>query len=336
MKKQRKRNKSFKLIIIIFLLILSVFFIDKYTGNNLKNILIGKSNSQIISKNKESLIISAYVEKDYLATIPILSYNEIEIDWGDGVKEKFISKKQNIKKEDNIYSSLILPRHQYSKKDKYNIIITGDTKRGLFGQADFSISDNFGKNMFKKEFLDKVSEYNKGKSEVLDKYIELSKSDLNKVEVYNIINFKNLNFKGLGQLTTYFSGDIPTSWINEFSNIEAFIETFENSNIRKIPSNIFENSNNLRILSGTFLACDKLGSIPENLIKNLDKIENVRYCFANAHNIKGKAPEWWKTMTKIKDSKITNELPFLLCFNECTKLENYNEIPPFWGGINKI
>ena len=219
----------------------------------------------------------------------------------------------------------------------------------MFGLSNFTTIDKFGQDMFKKEFLNNIPIYQKNNKnseskEILDlqnstinKYISLhnekKENNSNKTQIYNIIFLKNLNFKGLGNLTPFFSGEIDNTWLTEIYNIEIFIETFEFSDITYIPENIFLKCPNLRILSSTFLSCNKLKSIPDNLIHNLENIENIRYCFSNCKNLEGNAPLWWENMTKIKDIKNVEKLPYLLCFNECHNLNNYKNIPFLWGGI---
>ena len=374
-KEDKKRKFNIKTIIFIFiiLILLGLYIFDKFTANNIDKIFSKYINNKLIKNNPDSLIITVYVNKNQIANIPIINYDKITIDWGDGSvekyttyrlnesdiklkKEKLIEKEKEKKKNNktnikdkkeenitlNIYDNIITPIHKYDKKGKYNIVITGDTNRGIFGYTNYTTTDTFGIKMFKKEFSNKIPVYNKknindeNKKELIDKYISLQKEKFekdNEIQIYNIISFKNLNFKGLGILTEYFLGEINNFWIKEFKNIEIFIETFSFSDITYIPEDIFKLSPNLRILSATFLSCNKLENIPDNLIDNLALIENVRYCFSNCKNLEGNAPEWWKTMNKIKNTKDKDNLPYLLCFNECSKLENFAKIPFFWGGI---
>ncbi len=342
-----RKGKLFIILIIIFVL-LSLYFIDKFTGNRMGNLIKNMNQKKFIEKNKDSMIITVYAEKNEFARIPIITNNEISIDWGDGKKEKFISKekprlrtlvplsKDQIKKY-NYYDHIILPVHKYSKKGKYNIVISGDTKGGMFGAVKNEVSIPYLNSLLHKEILNKVQEISEkeDKKTTMQKYLDLHSSynpvtDL--VKVSNIINFKNLNFKILGNLTHFFKGEINKDWIDEFKTIEVFLETFAFSDITSIPEDIFAKITNLRVLNSVFLNCKNLKAIPENLIKNLDKIEDISYCFSHCTSLEGKAPNWWNTMNKIKNVK-TGDLPYLLCFNECRKLENFKEIPALWGGI---
>ena len=201
----------------------------------------------------------------------------------------------------------------------------------MFGSSKFSTVDEFGKKMFSKEFLDQMKT-------IPDNYTSVKidgSNEKREILKYNILQFKNLNFKAIGYLTPYFNKEIPLSWINEFEDIEIFIDTFAYSDIINIPENIFVKSNNLRILSGTFMNCNYLKEIPDNLIENIDRVENLRYCFSNSKNIEGNAPIWWLKTTKDKSIEDIELMPYFLCFNECEKLDNYNEIPFLWGGILK-
>ncbi len=352
-RKKQKNKKNFKLKIILFLLFvfLFIFIADKFTGNNINNFFVSLLNNQLIKKNPDSLIISIQSNKDEIATIPLITFNNINIDWGDGNKEEYLTHRieKDINNDDNIYNDIIIPAHRYKSKGNYKVIITGDTNRGFFGHIELTTTDQYGKNMFKNEFLNNLPLYIKDESSnILTNYLSLIEEKNNKdnnsnnnknknnFNIQNFVSFKNLNFKGLGNLNIYIENEINTSWLDEFTDIEIFIETFANSNISYIPENIFKLSPNLRILSGTFFSCKKIESIPEDLIPNLDNIENVRYCFSNTSNLIGKAPNWWDTMAKLKKETKVENLPYLLCFNECKNLENYNEIPFFWGGILNI
>lgn len=333
MNKQTKKKKNTlkrKILLFTLFFLLLILIIDKFTGNNITNYFFKIYNDYLINKNPDSLIISVQSNKENITTIPLITYNSIEINWGDGVIENFNSYKYTNKDNKNIFDDIIFPTHKYNKKGRYNIIITGDTKRGFLGFSNYTTTDNYGIKMFKKEFLNEIPEYIE---EHIEEHITKEENSNTYTNNYTIINFKNLNFKGLGNLTEYIDNEINVSWLEEFKDLEVFIETFAYSNISVIPEDIFSLSPNLRILSATFLACEKLKSLPENLIVNLDKIENVRHCFSNCINLEGNAPNWWNTMNKIKDKSKVSNLPFLLCFNECKNLDNYNEIPFYWGGI---
>lgn len=351
-RKRRKKNFKFKLLLFLIIVILFVFLIDKFTGNNISNYISNVLNNQLIKKNPHSLILSIQSKENQITTIPIISYDNIHIDWGDGNKDEYKSykvKRNNPNSKENIYDDIIIPAHKYSKKGNYKIIITGDTNRGFFGYTKHTTIDNFGKNMFKKEFLTNIPVYTENmntKNDLnnnLKEYLLLNNeknenlTNENKTfDIQKIISFKNLNFKGLGILTNYFESEINLEWIEEFKEIEIFIESFANSTITQIPSNLFDSCSNLRILSATFFACNKLESIPDNLIKDFKNVENIRYCFSNSENIKGLAPLWWINMITINKISDVENLPYLLCFNECVNLDNYNEIPFFWGGIMNL
>lgn len=349
MKKRRKKNNSiFKIVLILLLMLLIVYIGDKFTGNNINNFINSIVNNQLIKKNPDSLIIAVQSNKDQTITLPLITYNKININWGDGIDEEYLTYKVNNDSDTNsnanknntdatynVYKDILMPIHTYKKKGIYTVIITGDTNRGFFGSFKNISQNKYDIDVFKKEFFNNIPvstelEYEDINNHI-DKYIKINKE--NNIDIQNIINFKNLNFKGLGDLTKYIEGDMNPSWIEEFTNMEVFIETFASSNIKEIPDNIFTLSPNVRILSGTFFACNKLESIPNDLIMNLNKIENIRYCFSNSTNITGVAPNWWETMTNIKDNTNVKALPYSLCFNGCRKLENYNDIPFLWGGI---
>lgn len=332
MKIRKKSNLIFKIILTLLLIILVVYIGDKFTGNNINNYFNSIINNQLIKKNPDSLIISVQSDKDQTITIPLITYNSININWGDEIEEEYLTYKidSNTETTDetyNIYNDILIPSHTYKKKGIYKVIITGDTSKGFFGSFNNISQNKYDIDVFNTEFFNAIPVSTNTENEYINDNID------NNIDIQNIIYFKNLNFKGLGNLTKYIKGNINPSWVEEFTNIEVFIETFANSNIQEIPSNIFALSHNLRILSGTFFACNKLEGITTDLIINLDKIENVRYCFSNSSNITGTAPNWWETMTKIKDTTEVKVLPYSLCFNECKKLENYNDIPFLWGGI---
>ena len=80
------------------------------------------------------------------------------------------------------------------------------------------------------------------------------------------------------------------------------------------------NSYSGRYFSGVFEGCTKLKQIPEDFFANCSNITNVSYTFSGCTSLTGNAIPLWE------NGNITGDG----CYEGCTGLANYNEIPDGW------
>ena len=75
-------------------------------------------------------------------------------------------------------------------------------------------------------------------------------------------------------------------------------------------------------MANLFFSCKSLtGEIPENLFKNCTKVTSFSAAFYNCKGLIGAAPELWKR------ENVTSSVE---CFDGCTGLSNYADIPAGW------
>lgn len=333
--KNKKATKIFFAFLIYTLFILCIYMV--YANNNKKH----KIAESMLNDEKDALILNAYISKEEECILPLISYNKVEIDWGDGLKDEYISYKSQ-EKDKPFNQQIIYPKHKYKKSGIYKIKIKGDTKGGLFGNV--KIKDKYDEDLFLKEFFDNIKKADKeNKSNILSDAFENSKN------IIAISKFRNLNFKGLGNISKYFDFSFNISKkedlknLNEnFESIEIFWDTFAYSDIKNIDKEMFAACKSLRILNSTFIYCNNLKKIENNIFtkKQQKDIECTRYAFAYCKNLK-EIPEMYKEMFKdyiIKDKndnildKETKNAPYLFTFLGSSHIIKYDEVPLWWGG----
>lgn len=179
----------------------------------------------------------------------------------------------------------------------------------------------------------------------------------------NAINFTN-TFGGCTGLT----GSIPENLFVNCPNVTTFAGIFHNcrSLTGSIPENLFSNCPNVTSFNSTFNLCYNLtGSIPENLFKNCPNVTTFVQTFRYCHSLTGSMPENLfdnnKNVTNFSStfyqcSGLTGNTPTGTdgielwdragqpgypasiqgngCFEGCTKLTNYVDIPRAWKQYN--
>ena len=160
----------------------------------------------------------------------------------------------------------------------------------------------------------------------------------------NLIKYEYIfcNCKGISK--------IPEKLFIKCKNAESFNAAFYGSGITTIPKDLFKNCINIKTLNSTFYSCKELkGSIHEDLFKNCPNLQSVNSTFLWCSNLNGNIPEklfsnnlkitdFWGTFSNciqlqgkapniwVRDN-VTNSA---YCFNNCTNLSNYNDIPAGW------
>lgn len=92
--------------------------------------------------------------------------------------------------------------------------------------------------------------------------------------------------------------------------------------VGSIPAPHDKSFQKITTFSETFLNCTGLtGSIPEGLFSNCPNVTNFDNTFSDCSGLTGSAPELWKR---------TNVTKYSECFERCTNLDNYSDIPDNW------
>lgn len=125
--------------------------------------------------------------------------------------------------------------------------------------------------------------------------------------------------------------EIPSEIFSKNTKVKDFSEAFAGcEEITAIPVGLFDNCPDVENFGGTFGGCSKLTSIPEGLFDKCTKVTNFGYTRSSGHvvgvfkhcsNLTGTAPELWNR---------GNVTSYSEAFKNCTKLDNYNDIPDDW------
>lgn len=126
---------------------------------------------------------------------------------------------------------------------------------------------------------------------------------------------------------------IPENMFKGCTSIRNIDNLFENTKISSIPENFLEDftlTTNSLSAEYTFRNCTNLTSIPNNFISNIistNSVDNLTGMFSGCTNLRGSTPttldgrKWWEVIPEAKGIR---------CFEGCTNLDDYNEIPNGW------
>jgi hypothetical protein len=136
----------------------------------------------------------------------------------------------------------------------------------------------------------------------------------NVFNMYNVESQENL------------AGEIPPTLFMTCSKLEELSYTFAwcNKLTGGLDGQLFARCPKLKICSGTFYGCSGLnGEISGALFsdKNNPNITTFVECFTGCSNLKGNAPTIWSQFSGAERVR---------CFQGCTKLDNYSDIPDGW------
>ena len=147
------------------------------------------------------------------------------------------------------------------------------------------------------------------------------------VENWGETGLKKINFYHCKNLTTIAS---PSK--NTFANIheEGFAGAFIGTELQTIPEDLFSGCSNVTSFDKTFSSCDNLTSIPPTLF---DDCINATFemTFHGCYNLTGNPIELWGEHW-ISTSETSGGAG---CYDGCTKLNGYENIPEYWRQIGK-
>ena len=108
-------------------------------------------------------------------------------------------------------------------------------------------------------------------------------------------------------------------------------------NLRKIASPTENSFKNITEFSYTFYGCTGLTSIPENLFANCPNVTDFYGTFAECTDLTGNAIPLWERVEGYENLDFEDIDAWMEtnprgegCYYNCTKLNNYNNIPMYW------
>ena len=127
---------------------------------------------------------------------------------------------------------------------------------------------------------------------------------------------------------------IPVGLFDNCLNVTNFSYCFGYCfSLTSIPEGLFDNSMKVTNFSDCFHYCSSLTSIPDSLFANCPNVTNFNFCFSSSSNLSGTTPkdsdggELWERAGK---AGYPSSVYGTDCFNRCTGLSNYAEIPNDW------
>ena len=238
------------------------------------------------------------------------------VDWGDGSSDTIASASEMETKA----------RHTYNNGEvNKEVKITID---GIFECLCIEYYDYENEENIYHEGYDKLIRVDQWGTTGL-KYINLEDYDnLTQIVVPTESSFKDLvstNFSGTGIQS------IPDKMFMNCTKITSFASVFYGcDNLQTIGDYAFSNCSNVTDFGRTFSHCINLTKIGKDIFSRCNNVEMYNETFLECANLTGKAPELWLTGTNSEENNYKGEPNGNACFYNCTKLDNYNEIPEYW------
>ncbi|MEG0522246.1 MAG: leucine-rich repeat protein, partial [Clostridia bacterium] len=123
-------------------------------------------------------------------------------------------------------------------------------------------------------------------------------------------------------------GAVPEISEDLFANcpdLKYLTNTFKDcTSLKKIPAKLFSNNTQILNIHEIFKRCENVDKIPVTLLDNCPNIEDLYKAFDGCTGARGPVPELWKKYN------ISNTAKFAHCFQYCTGVSNYDQIPADW------
>lgn len=190
-------------------------------------------------------------------------------------------------------------------------------------------------------------------------------SELRYIPEYIFFNAINV-----GDATFTFEGcskikEIPKDLFRDCPNIDSFQDCFNGcTGLTEIPGELFKNKNKVYSFMNCFYGCTGLESVPEGLFDDCPNISQIDSCFRGCSNLKTIPRELFKNNTEVgifnycfsgctslespvpidsdgtpiynrsgegkEGYKVIHFSGGISCFYNCTRMQDYNEIPSSW------
>ena len=310
--------------------------IEETTQGDLSN----KSIKMIVNTGEDGLVVLPFDKEN--------SGNVTKVNWGDGnvetigkedyeEKGKIASTTNNIQVAFSIPSSAIY--HKYNEKNKEIEVEVEGNIVGIDSLAAGRYYDKeLGESVYYEEGPNKIIEITQWGETGLEGIYLGECRNLRKIASPTENSFKNITdfsytFFGCTGLTS-----IPEDLFANCPNVTDFSYTFFGcTGLTSIPEDLFANCPNVTDFSCTFVGCTGLTSIPENLFANCPNATDFYATFAECTNLTGNAIPLWERVEGYEnldfediDAWVETNPRGEGCYYNCTKLNNYNNIPMYW------
>ncbi|MCD8193700.1 MAG: fimbrillin family protein [Tannerellaceae bacterium] len=132
---------------------------------------------------------------------------------------------------------------------------------------------------------------------------------------------------------------LPDDLFMSTINAAVFFDTFSwCSNLKELPEGLFNTCTKARNFHFTFHDCNSLTTIPRSLFDYNPEVVDFSGTFSNCTSLTGGTPntngiELWMRFSA-NYSEYPSEIEVTDCFRNCTKLDNFPDIPAYAGGGN--
>lgn len=121
---------------------------------------------------------------------------------------------------------------------------------------------------------------------------------------------------------------IANGFLNNFTDIIDIRGIFSSCDkLITVPEDIISKFTNLESVMGMFSMCTSLETIPEKIFINNTKLSNFTTCFYHCYNLTGNIPLYYNGKLLYESNAEGSS-----CFEGCTNLNGYENIPTYWGG----
>ena len=302
--------------------------------------LSNKSIKMIVNTGEDGLVVLPF-DKEY-------SGNVTKVNWGDGNvetigKEDYEEKGKIASTTNNIQVAPSSPSrgiyHKYNEKNKeIEVEVEGNIVRIHSGASGYYYDKELGESVYYEEGPNKIIEITQwGETGLEGIYLDDCRN-LRKIASPTENSFKNITdfsytFFGCTGLTS-----IPEDLFANCPNVTKFLYTFDGcTGLTSIPEDLFANCPNVTNFSYTFGSCTGLTSIPENLFVNCPNVTDFLGTFTECTNLTGNAIPLWERVEGYEnldfediDAWVESNPWGMGCYYNCTKLNNYNNIPMYW------
>ena len=310
--------------------------IEETTQGDLSN----KSIKLIVNTGEDGLVVLPFDEEN--------SGNVTKVNWGDGNvetigKEDYEEKGKIASTTNNIQvAATVIYRgiyHKYNEKNKeIEVEVEGNIVEIGSYAARMYYDKELGESVDYEEGANKIIEITQWGETGLEEIYLGGCRNLRKIASPTENSFKNITkfsytFFGCTGLTS-----IPEDLFANCPNVTDFYGTFVGcTGLTSIPEDLFANCPNVTNFSYTFGSCTGLTSIPENLFVNCPNVTDFLGTFTECTNLTGNAIPLWERVEGYEnldfediDAWVESNPWGMGCYYNCTKLNNYNNIPMYW------
>ena len=150
-----------------------------------------------------------------------------------------------------------------------------------------------------------------------------------RVEQWGTTELKTIVLENCSNLT-----QLATPTESSFKDLSCVI--FAESGIQSIPDKMFLNCTKITSFSSCFQDCTSLTTIGNNVFEGCTNVEGYRKTFMGCTSLTGNAPELWLTGTNSEENNYQGNPDGEACFNGCTGLDGFEEIPIYWKELPPV